>query len=163
MLKNIETRTQEAVTLSIVNAGCLWWLTWLQFVTAMFYGLPVITFNPAHNLGYYVAPDGWPTNLPTLFLIVTVLAVLILFSAAPIFLAGSKAKIRQLVLILAFSLIALWFSLFIARSESEQYVAVKNLLEWYRGDDLPFWANDRRVWEIPRLELVIDAYLKSKH
>ncbi|MCB1088942.1 MAG: hypothetical protein KDM63_18045 [Verrucomicrobiae bacterium] len=162
MLKAIDTRTQEAVTLSIVNAGCLWWLTWMQFVTAEFFGLPIVSFNPGHCLWYYVTPEGWPTNLPRLFQIVTVMAVFTLFLAMPAYLTGSKGKGRQVLLVSVFSMIAIWFSSFIARYEGEQFVSAKNLLEWYRSENLPYWAQARKELEVKRLETVIGAYMKSK-
>tara|TARA_R110002096_G_scaffold253095_1_gene445988 strand:- start:679 stop:1170 length:492 start_codon:yes stop_codon:yes gene_type:complete len=158
----IDEKTQGAVSLSVVNSGCLWWWTWMQFVTAFFYGLPLLTFDPAHTLWYYVPPDGWSTNLPKMFLGISILAVLILLLGTPIILAGSKAKIRQILLLGIFSTIAVGFSLVITLAEEDWYQSAKNELEWYRGDDLPWWASDPK-WEIPQLESVIDAYEKSKH
>lgn len=132
-------------------------------MTVFFYGLPLFPGNIIRNLWYYVPPDGWPINLPKMFLIVTIMAVMTLILGTPIMLAGSKAKIRQCILLLIFSSIAVGFSLAIVRSEASEYQNAKKLLEFYRGDDLPYWAESRKDWEVPLLEDVIDAYLKSKH
>ncbi len=156
-----KSNTEEAVALSIINSGCLWWWTWLQFVTSVYFGLPFLDPDPARNLWYYVPAGGWPVNVPSLFFYITCLWVGTLFLSMPIFLSKSRAKIRQIFLMAVFSLISLGFSFYIFKMEEVQYETAMRRLEHYRNTTDPIRIERVRS-HVPDLVDVLNTYLGSK-
>ena len=74
-----DAATVTAWTSAMVDAGCLWWFLWMQFVAAFFYGLPLFgnLFDATFAIRYYLPPEGWGVTVPELFLAASIgLAVL---------------------------------------------------------------------------------------
>lgn len=153
------SRTQEAVTLSMFNAGCLLWWTYLQFVTAYFFGLPFMEPDSARMIRYYAVPEGMLVNVPTAFFAITVVGVTCLALGTPILLANSRAKFRQIFLLAIFSVITLGFSFYMAHQEEAQYQRALRQLELMRR--LPDHLG-LEPWHISRLENEIAVYEASK-
>ncbi|NLT71551.1 MAG: hypothetical protein GXX91_12785 [Verrucomicrobiaceae bacterium] len=156
-----ENRTEEAVALSILHSGCLWWWTHIQFVTAVFFGLPFLRPDVIGVLWFYVPAPGWPVNVPTLFFCITVLGVVTLFLAMPMILSGSRAKWRQILLMSLFSLIALGFSFYIFASEDAHYENALKTYEQYQQETDPSRREQMKRSMAPLAE-VLNAYLAAK-
>ena len=63
----------EALLVTAVNAGCLWWFTWLQMVTVWFFGVPGWSFHLSSvwALQYYRPVDPFRLSVPELFLTIS--------------------------------------------------------------------------------------------
>lgn len=151
----------QAFTLTIINAGCLWWWFWLQYVTSLFFGLPFFSRYPEANLVQYTAPDGWPVNLPTLFWMISLVWVIALGMGVPVYLAGARAKVPQIVILLVFSMIVLGFSGWLVSCEQGCYQAVQYKLSMLRhhASHPPIEYEQR---EIRLLENLLETYRQSK-
>ena len=110
-----EDPTLEALTLTLVNVGCLWCLIWMQFVTLQWFGLPFHATDTATALSYYLPLERWSLSLPELFLIVTVCGVAVLIPAAVCFTRNAQGRLRMLLTIAFFSSLSVGFSLEVLR------------------------------------------------
>jgi len=151
----------QAFTLTIVNAGCLWGWFWLQYVTAFFFGLPFFSRYPEATLVQYTTLDGWSVNLPTLFWIISLVWAIALGLGVPVYLAGARAKVPQILMLLVFSMIVLGFSRWLVSCEQRCYEAVK-----YKLSMLRHHASDPHVEyeqrEIQYVEELLETYQQSK-
>lgn len=105
--------TQNALTLAIIDAGCLWWLTWMQFVTAFWFGLPLFTMDRRWSLTamcYYLPPEGGEYSVPELFLAASIGLSLLALGRCFVMSKGARGRIRILFLVSLFASIAVGFS-----------------------------------------------------
>ncbi|CAN5393738.1 hypothetical protein BH23VER1_BH23VER1_13170 [soil metagenome] len=113
--------TVEAVTLTLVNAGCLWWWTWCQFCFGWAIGSWVIFgYAGLLALGTYV-PVAGPMNFHEFSLAISILFAVVAFALTWMHTRQSRYRYRQFGLIALFSAIAVAQPLSYVRSEATVY------------------------------------------
>lgn len=102
--------TLEALTLTLVNIGCLWAWTWMQMLSVFWHGLPLFTTDVELALLYYEPIDRWGLSLPELFFFLTIGGVAVLIPAAFFFTRNVTGGRMMLVILVVCSASALGFS-----------------------------------------------------
>ncbi|MDP1589731.1 MAG: hypothetical protein Q8M07_18400 [Prosthecobacter sp.] len=159
-------RTLEAFTLTMVNVGCLWSWTWMQFVTLYWYGIPWFAFDVESALIFYLPVRHGSLSLPELFLLLSAIGVAILVLAAVVFTRNARGRLRMLLVLAFFSTLTLgfgwkilgWWALHLETAEYEVSVTKEYLLH----EEIPRYREEYRQ-RILRLEHLIRQAKSEQH
>lgn len=107
-----EAATQTALTSAMVDAGCLWWFFWMQFVTATYYGLPWFG-GPSGSIfaiRYYVPPEGRGCTVPELFLAASIGLSVLALGRCLVMSRGAGGRLRMMFLVLVSAALVVGFA-----------------------------------------------------
>ncbi|MBK1826388.1 hypothetical protein [Haloferula rosea] len=132
-----------------VNAGCLWWFTWMQMVAAWIYGVPGFSGGRSSiiSLVFYEPAGDFPWSLAGIFLVLSVLLAVFCLMATYQMVRGKPGSSRMMAVVGFFAVILLGFSCYVQQGQKrhvealEWYIRTEDELggEWYGGE----WDKER--------------------
>jgi hypothetical protein len=137
-----------------VNAGCLWWFTWMQFLMVWFFGVPAWTFHLSSiwALEHYKPLELVPLSLPELFMVLSLaLAALCLFFTIRA-VWRRPGGVQMILVVSFFAGILCWFSGTVLSWRIAHVEQLEGMIRyfdtaeerWFEPDE---WTIDREVYQ----------------